>query len=618
MCGISAYVGKENNAAEIVFNMLSRLEYRGYDSAGIAYVKEGKIFVVKDKGMVEDVRKQYIPEHSDLCIGHTRWATHGEPSRINAHPHLDCKQEIAIVHNGIIENYIALKKMLEDKGHKFISATDSEVLSHLIEEFYNKDDILTLEDAVRQAIALLRGSYGIAVISSKEEKIVAARLGSPIIVGIGKDKDEYFVSSDTNALLPYTNLTIPLNDGEIAILTKNECNILNKDAIPIEKKIEKILHDLQSAEKGEYAHYMLKEIFEQPRVINETMRGRLRVEEGIAKLGGVKMKDEEIRNISRIVFIACGTSLHAGMLGKYLMEEIARIPTEVEYASEFKYKFPVLDKNTLVIAISQSGETADTIASLREARERGANTLGIVNVVGSTIARESEKGVYVYAGPEIGVASTKAFTAQITALYLLSMYFGRIRNTISGFTLREIVEEFARIPEKVQKILDNANVIKEVVDEFYNYRDFLYLGRGYNFPIALEGALKLKEISYIHAEGYPAGEMKHGPIAMIDENFPTMAILVKDNVYNKLMSNVEEIKARHGRIVAITTEGDDDVKKILKEDNKDKVIYVPKTLPIFYPFLTVVPLQLFAYYCALKLERNVDKPRNLAKSVTVE
>jgi len=618
MCGISAYIGKENNAAEIVFNMLSRLEYRGYDSAGVAYVKKSndKISVVKDIGMVEDVREQYISEHSDLCIGHTRWATHGEPSKINAHPHLDCKQELAIVHNGIIENYIALKKMLEDEGHKFVSATDSEVIAHLIEKFYNKDDILTLEDAVRQAIALLRGSYGIAVISSKEEKIVAARLGSPIIVGIGKDEDEYFVSSDTNALLPYTNSTIPLNDGEIAILTKNDCKITNKDAIPVQKKIEKILYDLQSAEKDGYAHYMLKEIFEQPRVINETMRGRLKVEEGLAKLGGVRMKDEEIRNISRIIFIACGTSLHAGMLGKYLMEEIARIPTEVEYASEFKYKFPVLDKNTLVIAISQSGETADTIASLREARERGANTLGIVNVVGSTIAREAKKGVYVYAGPEIGVASTKAFTAQITALYLLSLYFGRIRNTISGFALREIVEEFARIPEKVQKILNSANVIKDVADEFYNYGDFLYLGRGYNFPIVLEGALKLKEISYIHAEGYPAGEMKHGPIAMIDENFPTMAILVKDNVYNKLMSNVEEIKARHGRIVAITTEGDGDVKKILKEN--DKVIYIPKTLPIFYPFLTVVPLQLFAYFCALKLGRNVDKPRNLAKSVTVE
>ncbi len=618
MCGISAYIGKENNAAEIVFNMLSRMEYRGYDSAGVAYVKEGndKISVVKDIGMVENVREQYISEHSDLCIGHTRWATHGEPSKINAHPHLDCKQELAIVHNGIIENYIALKKMLEDEGHKFVSATDSEVIAHLIEKFYNKDDVLTLEDAVRQAIALLRGSYGIAVISSKEEKIVAARLGSPIIVGIGKDKDEYFVSSDTNALLPYTNSTIPLNDGEIAILTKNECRITNKDAIPVQKKIEKILYDLQSAEKDGYAHYMLKEIFEQPRVINETMRGRLKVEEGLAKLGGVRMKDEEIRNISRIIFIACGTSLHAGMLGKYLMEEIARIPTEVEYASEFKYKFPVLDKNTLVIAISQSGETADTIASLREARERGANTLGIVNVVGSTIAREAKKGVYIYAGPEIGVASTKAFTAQITALYLLSLYFGRIRNTISGFALREIVEEFARIPEKVQKILDNANVIKDVADKFYNYRDFLYLGRGYNFPIVLEGALKLKEISYIHAEGYPAGEMKHGPIAMIDENFPTMVILVKDNVYNKLMNNVEEIKARHGRIVAITTEGDGDVKKILKEH--DEVIYIPKTLPIFYPFLTVVPLQLFAYFCALKLGRNVDKPRNLAKSVTVE
>lgn len=618
MCGISGYIGKEDNAGEIVFNMLSRLEYRGYDSAGIAYVKKGddKISVVKDKGMVEDVKKQYAPDHSNLCIGHTRWATHGEPSKINAHPHLDCNHKIAIVHNGIIENHASLKKMLEDEGHKFVSTTDSEIIAHLIEKFYNKDKDTKLEDAVRQAIALLRGSYGIAVISSKEEKIVAARLGSPIVIGIGKDEDEYFVSSDTNALLPYTNSTIPLNDGEIAILTKNDCNIINKDAIPVQKKIEKILYDLQSAEKDGYAHYMLKEIFEQPRVINETMRGRLKVEEGIAKLGGVRMKDEEIRNINRIIFIACGTSLYAGMLGKYLMEEIARIPAEAEYASEFKYKFPVLNKNTLVVAISQSGETADTLASLREAKERGANVMGIVNVVGSTIARDAGKGIYIYAGPEIGVASTKAFTAQITALYLLSLYFGRIRNTISGFALKEMVEEFARIPEKVQKILDNASVIKKVADEFYNYRDFLYLGRGYNFPIALEGALKLKEISYIHAEGYPAGEMKHGPIAMIDENFPTVAVVVRDNLYDKIKSNIEEIKARHGRVIAIATEGDNDIKKILKEN--DRVIYVPKTLPIFYPFLTVVPLQLFAYFCAIKLGRNVDKPRNLAKSVTVE
>lgn len=617
MCGISAYIGKDNNAVGIVFSMLSRLEYRGYDSAGIAYVKNNEIFVVKDKGMVDNVKKQYAPDRSNLCIGHTRWATHGEPSKINAHPHTDCNGEIAVVHNGIIENYVQLREMLEKEGHKFVSATDTEILPHLIEKFYNKDNILTLEDAVRQALALVRGSYGIAVINSKEEKIVAARLGSPIIVGVGKDEDEYFVASDTNALLPYTNSIVSLNDGEIAILTKSDYKIINKDAIPIQSKIQKIMYDIQSTEKEGYAHYMLKEILEQPKVIQETMRGRLRVEEGVVKLGGVRMKDEEIRNISRIIFIACGTSLHAAILGKYLMEEIARIPTEVEYASEFKYKFPVLNKDVLVIAISQSGETADTLASLREAKERGANTLGIVNVVGSTIAREAEKGVYVYAGPEIGVASTKTFTAQITALYLLSLYFGRIRNTISSSNLREIVEEFSKIPEKVSKILGDVENIKTIAEEFCNYKDFLYLGRGYNFPIALEGALKLKEISYIHAEGYPAGEMKHGPIAMIDENFPTMAILVRDNVYNKIMSNVEEIRARHGRIIIISIEGDDDVKKILEGD-KNKVIYIPKTLPILYPFLTVVPLQLFSYFCALKLGRNVDKPRNLAKSVTVE
>jgi len=610
MCGISGYIGKDYNGVEIVFNMLSRLEYRGYDSAGVAYVVNEKIYVVKDKGTVEDVKKQYVKQNSNICIGHTRWATHGEVSKINAHPHLDCKNEIAIVHNGIVENYESLKKMLEDEGHKFLSETDSEVIAHLIEKFYNKNGF-NLEESVRQAIALLRGSYGIAVISSREKKIVATRLGSPIVIGIGKD--EYFVSSDANALLPYTTSTIPLDDGEIAILTEKGYKIINRDAIEVEKKIEKILYNLEEVEKGKYEHYMLKEIFEQPKVISRVMEGRLKVDEGFVKLGGVRMRDEEIRDINRIIFVACGTSLHAGILGKYLMEEIARIPADAEYASEFKYKFSVLDKNKLVVAISQSGETADTLASLREAKERGANVMGIVNVVGSSIARVAEKGVYIYAGPEIGVASTKAFTAQITAIYLLSLYFGRIRNTISGFELKKMVEELSILPEKVQKILDNANVIKDIAEKFYNYHDFLYLGRSYNFPVALEGALKLKEISYIHAEGYPAGEMKHGPIAMIDKNFPTMAIVVKDNVYDKMKANIEEIKTRYGKVIGIATEGDKEIKEIL-----DEVIYVPETIPFFYPLLTVVPLQLFAYYCAVKLKRNVDKPRNLAKSVTVE
>lgn len=617
MCGISGYIGKENHGVNIVFNMLKRLEYRGYDSAGIAYLKKNrtnKIVVYKDVGKVDEVFKKCKIENSNLCIGHTRWATHGKVSKENAHPHTDCDGSFAIVHNGIIENYAQLKEMLIKEGHKFKSETDTEVIVHLIEKFYKENNHENkFEAAVVNAISLLSGSYGIIVISDKEEKMIAARLGSPLIIGI--KKEEFFVSSDINGLLPYTKNIISLHDNEIAILTREKYEIKNKDLIPIKKEIEEIKHDLISAEKDGFPHFMLKEIFEQPKVIRETMKGRLRVNEGIARLGGIKMSDSEIRNISKIVIVGCGTSFYAGMIGKYVIEELARIPVEVDYSSEFKYKAPILNKNILVIAISQSGETSDTLAALREAKERGANVMGIVNVVGSTIAREAEKGVYIYAGIEIGVASTKAFIAQITALYLLALHFARSRNTISGNILYEYIREFQQIPEKVEKILKNEKVekIKEIAEKYYKYKDFLFLGRGYNYPIALEGALKLKEISYIHAEGYPAGEMKHGPIAMIDKNFPTVAICVNDSVYEKTKSNIEEIKARNGKIIIIATEGDEEINKY-----GDEIFYVPKTLSLFYPFLTVIPLQLFAYYCAIKLGRDVDKPRNLAKSVTVE
>ncbi|MFN3527909.1 MAG: glutamine--fructose-6-phosphate transaminase (isomerizing) [Candidatus Altarchaeaceae archaeon] len=625
MCGICAYIGKNDDAINIVFNLLKRLEYRGYDSAGIAYIKDNKIFVHKDVGEVDKIIEAYkiqksSIQKSNICIGHTRWATHGKVTKENAHPHTDCNNEFAVVHNGIIENYDTIKEMLIKEGHKFKSETDTEVIAHLIEKFYkegiNNNRQITLEEAVRNALSVVNGSYGIAVISTKEEKVVAARLGSPIIIGIGEDG--YYVSSDYPALIRYTKNVINLHDNEIAILTKDNYEIKDMKLIPVKKEIFEIKEDLISAEKNGYPTYMLKEIFEQPKVIEETMRGRLLLNEGIARLGGIKMNDDEIRNISRIIIIACGTSLHAGMIGKYVIEELARIPVEVAYASEFKYSSPILNKNTLVIAISQSGETADTLMALREAKNRGAQVMGIVNVVGSSIAREAGRGVYIYAGPEIGVASTKAFTAQMTALYLLAMHFGRARNTISQNMLHEYVREFSKIPEKVKEILDEKNVkkIMKISKKFSKYKNFLFLGRGYNYPIALEGALKLKEISYIHAEGYPSGEMKHGPIAMIDENFPCVFICVDDNVRDKVINNIKEIKARKGKVIIIATEGDKEISKITGKN--DEILYVPRTMNIFYPFLTIIYLQLFAYYCAINLGRNVDKPRNLAKSVTVE
>jgi len=606
MCGISGYIGNRN-AVAVVVDMLKRLEYRGYDSAGIAYIKNQEMIVHKDKGKIENLTKniyKHIQCDSKIAIGHTRWATHGEPSEKNAHPHTDCKNEIALVHNGIIENNTRLKTLLESEGHVFKSDTDTEVIVHLIEKFYNGEN---LEDAVIQAIHLLSGSYGIAVISKKEEKIVAAKLGSPLIIGLGKN--EYFVSSDIPALLPYTRDTITLEDGEIAVITKTDIKIKDANSVPVKKEIEKILWDVKAAEKNGFAHFMLKEIYEQPKVMKDTMRGRLLSENGIARLGGLNLTNDEIRKIKKIIFIACGTSLHAGIVGKYVLGELAGIDVKAEHASEFQYMSPAIDENTIVIAISQSGETPDTISSMREAKERGAKVLGICNVVGSTIARETDGGTYTYAGPEIGVASTKAFTAQMTVIYLMALYFGRIKNTISPKRVKELVDEMEKIPEKIEKIMEESkDKIQECANKFYDKSNFLYLGRGYNFPIALEGALKLKEISYIHAEGYPAGE-----IAMIDENTPCVVIAVKDGAYEKVISNIEQIKARKGKVIAIATEGDTEITK-----KADYVIYVPETDKMLYPFMTVIPLQMLAYYIGIKKGCDVDKPRNLAKSVTVE
>lgn len=609
MCGIVGYIGYKK-ASDYLIDSLKRLEYRGYDSAGICVVNETNLFYQKTVGRIYQLEEKLKDKNLEGSIGiaHTRWATHGEPSEKNAHPHFDCRKEIAVVHNGIIENYKELKKELEKKGHKFISETDTEIIAHLIEENWQGD----LLEATRQALEKLEGTYGICVISKNEpEKLIAARNGSPLIIGIG-DK-EYFLASDASAFIAYTKKVIYLEDKELVEITPQMLNTMTLTKSNVDKKIEEIDWDIESIEKGGYEHFMLKEIHEQPETIKNTMRGRLNIEDGTAHLGGPQIDEKFVRQIDKIIITACGTAWHAGLVGEYMIEEYARIPVEVEYASELRYRNPIINSNTLVIVISQSGETADTLAALREVNKKGAKSIGIINVVGSTIARETNAGgTYIHAGPEIGVASTKAFTSQITALALLTLFLGRLKG-ISVLEGQKIVKELDKIPQKVSKILKKEKEIKKIAQKYYQYNNFLYLGRGINFPIALEGALKLKEISYIHAEGYPSAEMKHGPIALIDENFPTFFIAPRDSLYEKSISNMEEIKARKGKIITIATEGD---KQII--DKSDEVIYIPSTLDILQPLLTVIPLQLFAYYCAVLRGCDVDKPRNLAKSVTVE
>jgi glutamine---fructose-6-phosphate transaminase (isomerizing) len=614
MCGIVGYVGPKN-CVPIILEGLRRLEYRGYDSAGIALIKDGMFRIEKKAGKVADLVQHLSSFNGSMSahlgMGHTRWATHGEPNDVNAHPHWDSHQRIAIIHNGIIENYSAIKTKLTREGHTFRSATDTEVLAHLIEEMRKRTTDLC--SAVRLALSEVEGTYGLVVLSIDEpDRIIAARKGSPLIIGVGEG--ENFVASDAAAIIDHTRQVIYLKDGEVAEITAHGLRTMTIDDEETEKEIEEVTFELSQIERGGYDHFMLKEIYEQPETIHNAMRGRLQVDSGTVVLGGLREVKDKLVNARRIIIIGCGTSWHAGLVGEYLFEEIARVPTEVEYASEFRYRNPVIHHDDVVFLISQSGETADTLAAGREAKSKGATVLGIVNVVGSTIARESDGGVFVHAGPEIGVASTKAFTSQLTVLAQITLMLARAKGTIDQQHAHILAKELSLIPEKVRQILDNStDAIKAIATEFKNAQHFLYLGRGANFPVALEGALKLKEISYIHAEGYPAAEMKHGPIALIDENMPVVFVVPKDGIYDKVISNLQEVKARKGRIIAIANEDDKEIAHLA-----EFVIRVPRTYGYFGPIINVIPLQLLSYYVAVARGTNVDQPRNLAKSVTVE
>lgn len=610
MCGIVAYIG-DKKASHLLVNGLQRLEYRGYDSAGIAVIDRNELGVIKNQGKVSELDN--LIKHNELNakigIAHTRWATHGVPNQVNAHPHLDNSGRIAIVHNGIIENYSSLKIKLQGDGYSFSSETDTEVLAVLIGAMY--DQFKDLETAVRNALLQVEGTFGLAVISINEpDKIILARRGSPMVLGIGEN--EFIIASDASAIIQHTRQVIYLNDNEMAIVKKDGYftkTIYNQDT---KSEIEEILFDLDQIEKGGYDYFMLKEIHEQPQTFENTYRGRLIAHRGNVKLGGLRHIEDKLRNAEKIIFTACGTSWNSALIAEYLIENLARIPVEVEYASEFRYRNPVINKNDIVFAISQSGETADTLAAIKEAKQKGATCCGIVNAVGSSIARETEAGMYIHAGPEIGVASTKAFTSQLCAFTLIALYLGRMRNLSQSDGIA-IAKAMTEIPAQIEEILKNSEQIKQIAIKYSKSKNAIYLGRGYNYPVALEGALKLKEISYIHAEGYPSAEMKHGPIALIDENMPVVFIATQDEIYDKVKSNIEEVRARKGHIISIANEGDPEIEKI-----SDDVIYIPKTLPMLAPVLSVIPLQLFAYYTAVELGRNVDRPRNLAKSVTVE
>lgn len=611
MCGIVGYNG-HREAFPVIINGLKRLEYRGYDSAGICIV-DGDAKTFKQKGKVSDLEKHIgdRPVDGKIGIGHTRWATHGEPNDTNAHPHTSMNGHFIIIHNGIIENYGHLKSRLERRGYKFDSDTDTEVLVNLIEYIYLKGNI-SAEIAIRLALTKVVGAYGIVVICRDEpDTLIAARKGSPLVIGVGEN--EYFIASDATPIIEYTNSVIFLNDNDVAIIRKNELTlktILNEALKP---NIQTLDLDIEEIEKNGFDHFMLKEIFEQPRSIMDTFRGRISADHKNIHLGGLYQVLPRLVKARRIILIGCGTSWHAALVGEYLIEEFARIPVEVEYASEFRYRSPIIYKDDIVIAISQSGETADTLAAIRMAREAGAIVLGICNVVGSSIPRETDAGVYTHAGPEIGVASTKAFTAQVTVLTLIAMLLGRKRDVITQERYEQLIKEMVAVPEKIEKILGTNNRVLEIAEIFKESTNFLYLGRGYFFPVALEGALKLKEISYIHAEGYPAAEMKHGPIALIDEKMPVVVIAPQDSSYEKVVSNIQEVKARKGIVISIVTEGDTVIRNM-----SDYVLEIPKASEIVESLLAVVPLQLLAYHIALLRGCNVDQPRNLAKSVTVE
>lgn len=608
MCGIVGYIGQKE-AVKVLIDGLKRLEYRGYDSAGLAFIKNGDLGCVKAVGKIVELERKLNGNitHTNMGIAHTRWATHGAPTFENAHPHIDCKSEIAVVHNGIIENYDYLKTKLKREGHIFRSETDTEVLAHLIEKYFHGN----LEMAVMNALKEVEGTYGIAVISTKDkQKIVAARKGSPLAIGIGNK--EYFITSDVSASLEHTREVVYLDDNEIAILTTNGYETKTMENIPTYKKVEEVLWNIDMIEKGGYPHFMLKEIHEQPQALRNAMRGRVDSCNYSIRLGGLIGHEKVLREAKRIVIVACGTSWHAGLVGEYMLEEMARIPVEVEYASEFRYRNPVIEEGTIVIAISQSGETADTLGAMREAKQKGAKLFSICNVVGSTIAREADFGIYLHIGPEIGVASTKAFTAQIVILYLVTLHMMRLKHA-EVLVNSDTIKAVQSIPDKIQSILDKEKEVVELAKIYKDSEHTLYLGRGYNYPVALEGALKLKEISYVHAEGYPAAEMKHGPIALINKDMPVIFIATQDKVYEKIMNNIEEVKSRGGRVIAIATEGD---MQIVKKVNH--VFYIPKTSDVLTPILSVIPLQLLAYHMAVMRGCDVDKPRNLAKSVTVE
>ena len=607
MCGIVGYIGREKSLP-ILINGLKALEYRGYDSAGVAILSKNKVEVRKSVGQVEVLEKS-LKNNGDLDghigIGHTRWATHGSPNESNAHPHGDCSGRIVVVHNGIIENYRELKGYLQDQGHNFKSETDTEVVPHLIENFLNSGK--DFDTALFDTLKMIKGAHALAIVDAKNLEILyATKLSSPLVIGVGNG--ENFLASDPSALVGKTKNVVYLNDGEIAKISQKNISITNLEKQETPFEIVRLEWDLEQAQKGDFPHFMLKEIFEGPEVVRSAFRGRIKSKENLVKLGGLEQIADKLKEMKRLLILACGTSYYAGLVGEYLFEEIAKLPAEVHFASEFRYRDEPFDEGTAVIAISQSGETADTLAAVQKAREHGLMTLGIVNTVGSTIARETDAGVYNHAGPEIGVASTKAFLSQLTILAMMAIYLSKDKSST-----RILLEELEKIPEKIKTILAQSDKLEKLAEKYKNYENFLFLGRRYNYPVALEGALKLKEISYIHAGGYGAGEMKHGPIAMISKNFPTMAIVPQNSVSEKMFSNLEEIKAREGPIFAIATEGDE---KILSLGND--VFYVPKTIEPLEPLLTVVPLQLFAYYIGAKRGFDVDKPRNLAKSVTVE
>ncbi|UXP33109.1 glutamine--fructose-6-phosphate transaminase (isomerizing) [Reichenbachiella agarivorans] len=612
MCGIVAYLGNQE-AYPLIIKGLKRLEYRGYDSTGVSVHQDGQLQIFKKVGKVAELENSLAGKSlkSTIGIGHTRWATHGEPNDINAHPHFSSSKQLSIIHNGIIENYNALKKELISKGYSFVSETDTEVLITFIEDIKTHNN-LSLEAAVRQALFTIEGAYAIVIMDQDNpDQLIAARKGSPMVLGIGKE--EYFVASDATPIIEYTDEVVYLNDEEIAVINRDGFKITSIENEELTPYIQKVELELDEIEKGGYEHFMLKEIFEQPNSIADSMRGRLDAKNSKITLGGIREYADALTEANRIIIIACGTSWHSGLVAEYLFEEFCRIPVEVEYASEFRYRNPVINKGDVVIAISQSGETADTLAAIELAKSRGAIILGVVNVVGSSISRASHEGAYLHTGPEIGVASTKAFTGQLSVLIMIILSVAVRKKTITDARLKELLTDLACIPDKIRKVLASNDKIEYIASLFKDARNFLYLGRGYNFPVALEGALKLKEISYIHAEGYPAAEMKHGPIALIDEEMPVVVIATRDSSYDKIVSNIQEVKARKGIVIAVVTEGD-----VLIPKMADYVIEVPKCDEALMPLVSVVPLQLLSYHIAIMRGCNVDQPRNLAKSVTVE